>query len=91
MWSLADTKDQLKMLYDRTVAGRTGNFDISHLAVNSPIPNGPIAIEDMSNNVQRPSLGILHDLLLDTSCNGWRPQVPLRTALMKYIALQSDD
>lgn len=91
MWSLADTKDQLKMLYDRTVAGQTGNFDISHLTANSPIPNGLVAIEDMSNDVQRPSLASLHDLLLATSCHGWRPQVPLRTALMKYIALQLDD
>ena len=91
MWSLADTKNQLKMLYDRTVAGQTGNFDISHLTANSPIPNGLVAIEDMSNDVQRPSLASLHDLLLATSCNGWRPQVPLRTALMKYIALQLND
>ena len=91
MWSLADTKDQLKMLYDRTVAGQTGNFDISHLTANSPIPNGLVAIEDMSNDVQRPSLASLHDLLLATSCHGWRPQVPLRTALMKYIALQLND
>ena len=91
MWSLTDTKDQLKMLYDRTVAGQTGNFDISHLTANSPIPNGLVAIEDMSNDVQRPSLASLHDLLLATSCHGWRPQVPLRTALMKYIALQLDD
>ena len=91
MWSLADTKNQLKMLYDRTVAGQTGNFDISHLTANSPIPNGLVAIEDMSNDVQRPSLASLHDLLLATSCHGWRPQVPLRTALMKYIALQLND
>lgn len=91
MWSLADTKDQLKMLYDRTVAGQTGSFEISHLAANSPIPNGLVAIEEVSNNVQRPSLASLHGLLLETSCNGWRPQVTLRTALMKYIALQLND
>ena len=91
MWSLADTKYQLKMLFDRTVAGQTGNFDISHLTANSPIPNGLVAIKDMSNDVQRPSLASLHDLLLATSCHGWRPQVPLRTALMKYIALQLND
>ena len=91
MWTLADTKDQLKMLYDRTIAGQTGNFNVLHLAAKSPNPNGLIAIEEMSNNAQRPNLASLHELLLQSSCNGWRPQVPLRTALMKYIAWQFDD
>ena len=37
-------------------------------------------------DAERPDLNPLHQILLDLTGDGWRPLIPLRTALMSLIA-----
>jgi hypothetical protein len=93
-WSEEQTLEELSLLYNRTIAGRTGRFNVEHLtAAPTPTievqslmvsPQLPLGVEE--NARQRPDLSPLHDLLYRIDGDGWRPLVPIRTALMHALA-----
>ena len=84
-WSLSDTFDQLSMLYQRTLAGASGQFSLNHLEPSPVIGAGVKSVADVLVG-KRPDLTNLHEAMLESSDAGWRPMVPLRTALMYYLA-----
>ena len=89
-WTDSETFHQLQMLYERTMAGATGEFRTAHLVPASPVsPN----LEKVTGIVdtERPDLMPLNDLLKSVSGMGWRPMVPLRASLMQYLATKSTD
>jgi hypothetical protein len=85
-WSLSDTFDQLSMLYQRTLAGASGQFSLEHLQPSPVI--GAAGVQKVADVMagKRPDLSSLHDVMLESSEEGWRPLVPLRTSLMYYLA-----
>ena len=99
-WEQSQTLEELSLLYARTMAGRTGDFGIEHLTA-APTPTievktltapstEPMSVEE--NAQLRPDLSPLHDVLVRVDGDGWRPLIPIRTALMHSLAgyLQSD-
>lgn len=93
-WSEAQTLEELSLLYNRTVAGRTGRFSVEHLTaaptpsieVQSLIVQPKLPIDVDENARKRPDLSPLHNLLHRIDGDGWRPLVPIRTALMHSLA-----
>ena len=99
-WEQSQTLEELSLLFARTMAGRTGDFGIEHLTA-APTPTievktltapstEPMSVEE--NAQVRPDLSPLHDVLVRVDGDGWRPLIPIRTALMHSLAgyLQSD-
>ena len=99
-WGQPQTLEELSLLYARTMAGKTGDFGIEHLTA-APTPTievktltapstEPMSVEE--NAQVRPDLSPLHDVLVRVDGDGWRPLIPIRTALMHSLAgyLQSD-
>ena len=84
-WSLSDTFDQLSMLYQRTLAGASGQFSLDHLQPSPVIGAGVQPVTDVVVG-KRPDLSNLHEVMLESNEEGWRPLVPLRTSLMYYLA-----
>ena len=93
-WSTQQTFDEFVMLYQRTLAGQSGSFGVDELSA-APSPNielQPLVISDsipMSlevNRAQRPDLSAIHDALHAADGDGWRPLVPVRTAMMHCLA-----
>ena len=93
-WEQPQTLEELSLLFARTMAGRTGDFGVEHLTA-APTPTievkslkapstAPLSIEE--NAQVRPDLSPLHDLLFRIDGDGWRPLVPIRTALMHSLA-----
>ena len=83
-WSYDDTKAEFEMLWNRTNQGQTGKFTAETLfghdiAGMEPKPIG-------SDSYSRPNLDPLHNELLQLTGDGWRPLIPLRTAIMTFIA-----
>ena len=83
--SVTDTFQQFSMLYHRTIAGTTGEFDVKHLTSSPIIPEGVVSVENASNS-KRPDLSVIHGLITRSGGEGWRPLTPLRTSLMQYLA-----
>ncbi len=83
-WSYEDTKSEFEMLWKRTTQGQTGDFTADTLFGHNiaGMEVKPINNEQHS----RPDLEPLHNLLLEITGDGWRPLVPLRTAIMTLIA-----
>ena len=92
-WEQSQTLEELSLLFARTMAGRTGDFGVEHLTA-APTPTievkslaapstVPLSIEE--NAQLRPDLSPLHDLLFRVDGDGWRPLVPIRTALMHSL------
>ena len=81
---------QLLLLYQRTIAGSSGNFEATHLE-QKPVIN-PV-LEDISqiNKSSRPDLSIINEALREIDGDGWRPLTPLRTSLMQYLATKDFD
>lgn len=88
-WSLDDTYDQLNMLYQRTLAGASGDFSSEHLK-QSPVIGAGVKPVGQVLAGKRPDLSQLHEVMLESSGDGWRPLVPLRTSLMYYLAAKLD-
>lgn len=84
-WSLNDTYDQLNMLYQRTLAGASGHFSSTHLKQSPVIGAGVKPVGEIIAG-KRPDLSQLHEIMLESNVDGWRPLVPLRTSLMYYLA-----
>ena len=92
-WSQEQTIEELSLLHARTLAGKTGHFGVEHLTaaptptieVKSLIvnPSTPLSIQE--NKQQRPDLSSLHDVLHRIDGDGWRPLVPIRSALMHAL------
>ena len=84
-WSTQQTHHELQMLYNRTKAGSTGEFTASLLdqPASPKISVVPVSATQAST---RPSLGPLHDVLVECDGHGWQPTSPLRTAMMVYLA-----
>ena len=89
-WSTQQTHHELQMLYNRTKAGSTGEFTASLLdqPASPKISVVPVSSIQVST---RPSLGPLHDVLVECDDHGWQPTSPLRTAMMVYLAGKLND
>lgn len=83
-WSYEDTKAEFQMLWKRTNQGKTGNFTAETLFGHDIAGMEPKPIT--SESFSRPNLDPLHNELLDLTGDGWRPLIPLRTAIMTLIA-----
>ena len=84
-WSTYQTHRELQMLYNRTRAGSTGQFMASHLDQPAS-PKITVVPIDAIQQGTRPSLGPLHNVLVECDGHGWQPTSPLRTAMMVYLA-----
>ena len=89
-WTKQETYQQLFLLYQRTIAGSSGNFETIHLEQKPVI--SPV-LEDISqiNKPSRPDLSIINEALREIDGDGWRPLTPLRTSLMQYLATKDFD
>lgn len=85
-WSMEATWMEFEMLVSRTIAGREGRFNLSHLRADE----GPVVeVEDLSSSQERlprPSLDRLHESLENVSNEGWNPRTPFRQSLMLLVA-----
>ena len=83
-WLSKDTKAEFDMLHERTLQGKSGKFTAETLFGHEI--SGMDAVAITGNEVIRPDLQPLQDLLIDLTGEGWRPLVPFRTALMTLLA-----
>jgi len=85
-WSMEATWTEFEMLVSRTIAGREGQFNLSHLRADE----GPVVeVEDLASpqeRLPRPSLDRLHESLETVSNEGWNPRTPFRQSLMLLVA-----
>ena len=89
-WSTQQTHHELQMLYNRTRAGSTGQFTAS-LLDQPASPKISVVPIDAAQQDTRPSLGALHNVLVECDGHGWQPTSPLRTAMMVYLAGKLND
>ena len=89
-WTNQETFEQLELLYDRTIAGSSGQFQTSHLE-SKPVIHPTVAKVSQITPSTRPDLSIINELLIDIDGEGWRPLTPLRTSLMHYLATKDLD
>tara|TARA_B100000287_G_scaffold420679_1_gene460356 strand:- start:132 stop:815 length:684 start_codon:yes stop_codon:yes gene_type:complete len=84
-WLPEDSRSEIKMLWDRTSQGHTGDFAPETLF---PKDLSGMKVKKISQKQsERPDLEPLHDLLTKIGLEeGWRPLIPFRTALMSFIA-----
>ena len=83
-WSYDDTKAEFEMLWKRTNQGQTGKFTADTLFGHEIAGMEPKPIS--TDSYSRPNLDPLHNELLQLTGDGWRPLIPLRTAIMTLIA-----
>ena len=83
-WSYKDTKAEFEMLWKRTNQGQTGKFTAETLFGHDIAGMEPKPIR--MDSYSRPNLDPLHNELLQLTGDGWRPLIPLRTAIMTLIA-----
>ena len=83
-WSDMQIYQELKILYNRTIAGQTGEFSAENLTSPST-PNIELLHKDEVVGESRPRLEVLHKALTDSGFEGWRPTIPIRTALMYFL------
>lgn len=83
-WLCEDTQAEFQMLWDRTTQGQSGEFTAQTLFGHeiAGMEAKPIQAETST----RPDLQPLHNALLEITGDGWRPLIPLRTAIMTIIA-----
>ena len=86
-WLISETFDQLKLLFERTIAGATGQFNPTSLEHKPVITQTLTKVNDVINS-SRPDLSPLDDTLQAIDGQRWRPIVPLRTSLMHYLAMK---
>ena len=89
-WTNQETFEQLELLYNRTIAGSSGQFQTSHLE-SKPVIHPTVAKVSQITTSTRPDLSIINELLIDIDGEGWRPLTPLRTSLMHYLATKDLD
>lgn len=86
-WSLEETWREFNELVDRTKAGQTGQFNITHLEAKGVPAIKAVSVESSSSPHKRPPLGAIHKFLEQHDGEGWRPKTPLRQSLMFVIAM----
>ena len=89
-WTTEQTHHELQMLYNRTRAGSTGQFTAT-LLDQPASPKISVVPIDAAQRGTRPSLGPLHNVLVECDGHGWQPTSPLRTAMMVYLAGKLND
>ena len=89
-WTNQETFEQLELLYNRTIAGSSGQFQTSHLE-SKPVIHPTVAKVSQITPSTRPNLSIINELLIDIDGEGWRPLTPLRASLMHYLATKDLD
>ena len=86
-WSDDQTVEEMKLLFSRTMAGKSGMFSAQHLTTP---PSPIIEVEAISkaddNEHPRPDLESIHQVLVACDGDGWRPLMPIRSALMVFLA-----
>ncbi len=86
-WSDDQTVEEMKLLFSRTMAGKSGTFSAQHLTTP---PSPIIEVEAISkvddNEHPRPDLESIHQVLVACDGDGWRPLMPIRSALMMFLA-----
>ena len=83
-WDTGQVFEELEMLYNRTIAGQSGDFTTKHLSSPST-PNIELVPIEQSRQNNRPDLKSLHESLVLADGDGWRPMTPLRTGLMHFL------
>ena len=83
-WLPQDSQAEFEMLWARTNQGLSGKFTAETLFGHEIA--GMVAKPIHEKEIQRPNLTPLHELLLELTGDGWRPLIPLRTAMMTMIA-----
>ena len=83
-WLPQDSKAEFEMLWARTNQGLSGKFTAETLFGHEIAGMDAKPIHEKER--QRPNLTPLHELLLELTGDGWRPLIPLRTAMMTMIA-----
>ena len=83
-WLAKDSKAEFDMLWARTNQGQSGRFTAETLFGHEIAGMEAKPIVEVQDN--RPDLEPLHELLLQITGDGWRPLIPLRTAMMALIA-----
>lgn len=89
-WTNQETFEQLELLYSRTIAGSSGQFQTSHLE-SKPVIHPTVAKVSQITPSSRPDLSIINEVLVQIDGEGWRPLTPLRTSLMHYLATKNLD
>ena len=86
-WSDDQTVEELRLLFSRTMAGKSGMFSAQHLTTP---PSPTIEVEAISKSSEseypRPNLDSIHQVLVACDGDGWRPLMPIRSALMVFLA-----
>ena len=83
-WDIEETYDEFTHLWSRSKSGKSGQFT-SELLEPKPPPNLRVKPITTSTN-KRPKISDLHEALLKSDGQGWRPAQNLRVALMHFFA-----
>ena len=83
-WGSEQVFEELGMLYNRTIAGQSGDFTTKDLTSPST-PSIELVPVDQSRQNIRPDLKSLHKSLILADGDGWRPLTPIRTGLMHFL------
>lgn len=83
-WDIEETYDEFTHLWSRSKSGQSGRFT-SELLEPKPPPNVRVIPIANSTN-ERPKISDLHEALLKSDGQGWRPAQNLRVALMHFFA-----
>ncbi len=89
-WTESETFQQLELLYNRTMAGSSGQFQTNHLEPK-PVIEATLAKASEITPSTRPDLSAINEALQQVDGEGWRPLIPLRTSLMHYLATKDLD
>ena len=85
-WTTKDTWGEFAQLMARTQAGQSGRFEQEHLKVHAVSSVSAVPVAEVVEARARPNLDAVHDFLVETTGEGWRPKTPLRHSLMFTIA-----
>ena len=83
-WDIEETYNEFTHLWSRSKSGQSGRFT-SELLEPKPPPNVRVIPIANSTN-ERPKISDLHEALLKSDGQGWRPAQNLRVALMHFFA-----
>ena len=89
-WTESETFQQLELLYNRTMAASSGQFQTDHLEPK-PVIEATLAKASEITPSTRPDLSVINEILQQMNGEGWRPLIPLRTSLMHYLATKDLD
>ena len=86
-WSDNQTVEEMRLLFSRTMAGKSGMFSAQHLTTPpSPTIEVEAISKDNESEYPRPNLDSIHQVLVACDGDGWRPLMPIRSALMAFLA-----